>query len=306
MQLRGASVGCLLIAVITAACASAHSNRAADASAAAGASGKASTRADAAVRAQADAADSDAGEASVSSEPDGGYLFLCPRAWYKCRDVCPGKFVLQGGGRRSGECQGECGFALTITPTIVLDEGSCIGTNGTLTVQSTAGANRSVLFSLTEPAWEKLARISLTLEGAQLAAVTGCPGCAGGAAAWIDTRQTVGGDPMSSRYELGAPPAALREADAFVQALIDQARVCRGELLEGCLSRDDKTRTPDGLLCGTEQYPLVTCACPADIAKRDGTVCDASCGSCSIHQDCGGKCIIPCAGGAPTWHVWCP
>jgi hypothetical protein len=41
-------------------------------------------------------------------------------------------------------------------------------------------------------------------------------------------------DPQSFIYPPGSPPPALREADSFVQTLIDQARACKGELVERC------------------------------------------------------------------------
>lgn len=167
----------------------------------------------------------------------GGVPAGCEVPWYKCRDVCPSQFALEGGRRSFGECSGDCGFELRITPIIVLDEGNCDSVMVELTVHNTDGGLLIYSAVVTDEAWEQATLISIDLAAARamIPAVTenGCFDCG------TSDIAISGLDPLEQTfsYPYGGPPPELIDADAFVQGLIEELYACEGEHIIDCSSR---------------------------------------------------------------------
>jgi hypothetical protein len=136
---------------------------------------------------------------------------------------------LRGGGRAFGECTGDCRFELTIDPVYYFSRRDCLLMNAQLIVRESSGGSRVIRAKLSESAWERFTLISNALE-VEREAPGDCPACAGGDESWIAL--TSAGEPL--RYRRGNAPPALREADAFVQAVIDQLVGCSGDLVSEC------------------------------------------------------------------------
>lgn len=227
--------------------------------------------------------------------------------WYRCNDYCPAHWVLQGGGRSFGECQGDCSFELALSPAIVLDVGGCTQLNADLTIKNTDGTQRVVNMELTDAAWKQAALLSLALEGANIAPVTGCPDCVDqGEAHFSRLAPNSATGVETFRYEYNRSPEGLRPLDSFIQRLINQARECRGDLLAHCGSYSAQP-TPR---CGPG-LPIANTSCECGVpfeqlSTLKGTSCSASCGSCQVAgSTCGATCIQPCAGGEPVWDPYC-
>lgn len=190
------------------------------------------------VNAAAGASGASGGAAGIGgSAGTGGALPECgDRPWYKCLEVCPSELILAGGNRSFGECSGDCGFVLAINPIIVLDEGSCAFVSAELTVHNTED-DSTVIYSasLTDAAWEQALLLSndLAATRATIPAETesDCIDCGTSEVALR------GAELETFHYPYGGAPSELIDADAFVQQLIDELRVCDGELIVDCSSR---------------------------------------------------------------------
>jgi hypothetical protein len=244
------------------------------------------------------AAASSAGHASAAGE-DGGSAGSagaqppatdCRRPWYQCPIVCSQQLI-QGATRSFGECDGECSFMLELRPTVVLDGGTCVDLDATLTVQNTDGSTWVYAGSLTAAAWERLALLSMDLAAVRstLPAVSGCPDCADGGAASVVLS---GLDQLTETfaYPYDDPPAALRQADEFLQALIDELRACAGSLLASCESMmlDPGPDTdPNAAACRfvySSASSVVSCSMPPESERACAIAADCLCRS-GILQD---------------------
>jgi hypothetical protein len=146
----------------------------------------------------------------------------------------PDADLLVGGGRSFGLCRGECGFELALSSVIDLADGTCVGYRASLRVEDQAGQGiYEAGAELTEGAWDRAAMIASRLRGEQLEMVYGCPDCADGGAAWVQT-QPRGDEARQHTYPFGAPAKPLAAADRFVQSLIDQLRSCQGADVVEC------------------------------------------------------------------------
>jgi hypothetical protein len=139
--------------------------------------------------------------------------------------------------------------------------GDCVAISVSLVVHTTDGRLLSFSSTLSEQAWEQLAGISRALQGVALAPMTGCPDCADGGTASV-TLRAGDGSTQDYSYGYGKPPQPLRDADAFIQALIDQMRACKGPMLATC-SASISTSDPDAP-AGTGSYCTFTYEKPQD------------------------------------------
>jgi hypothetical protein len=216
-----------------------------------------------------------------------------------------------GGGRSFGECAGDCTFTLNLIAPVPAGGGSCLRSRGELHVQSTDGKpERVASFDLTDMAWQEVMLLSRAIEGVPLEPVTGCPDCADGGRAWIVRRNGQSTSGQDVAYEYQRAPLVLRAVDRFVQTLIDQANVCRGDKLQSCQMYREEATAPLPA-CGDNQPVAASCgACPGvtfeQLGMLNGTPCSESCGACQVPDStCGAYCVQPCAGGALQWDVYC-
>jgi hypothetical protein len=263
-----AGAGAAMNGASSAAGAGAKSAAGASASSAAGASGTASD-AGRAAGAPAAAGSAEAGGSGGMEAPSSG----CTGPWYKCGGVCPAQLILQGATRNLGECIGDCWFDLNLSTAVVLDVGSCAEVHASLTVQNTDGSRRTYEGVLTEAAWERAMSLSIDIaaERAAIRAVSGCPDCADGGSAAIVIQ---GVDQLSETftYEYDNPPAALRAADEFMQALIDELLACEGALLESCMLMpatdvDVDPGPPACTFAYNSMTSAVSCSMPLDVER---------------------------------------
>jgi hypothetical protein len=229
----------------------------------------------------------------------------CASAWYACSDVCGPALALRGGGRSFGVCASDCYFDLTLTSQTARGESACRTLTGLVRGFDSTGTQLQRVWQITlsETAWREAARISRNLAGGRFDVRSGCPDCADGGAAWIalsDAKGTL----RKATYPYRAPPQALRAADAFIQALIDEAIACAGPRLDRCdPSGMDSVNAPR---CGQAPVSATTCECPSDVFGLDAVACDGSCGGClESGSTCGATCATPCNGGDPRWRVLC-
>jgi len=231
----------------------------------------------------ASAAGEDAGSAGSADAqtpaPD------CKRPWYQCAVVCS-RNLIQGATRTFGECAGDCSFTLELRPTVVLDGGTCADLYAVLTVQNTDGSTWIHEGALTHAAWERLAVLSMDLAAVRntLPAVSGCPDCADGGAASIVLS---GFDQLTQTfaYEYDNPPAALRDADEFLQALIDELRACAGSRLSSCQSMEldpAPDTDPNPAACTfvySSATSAVSCSMPPDSERACAIAAECLCHS---------------------------
>jgi hypothetical protein len=233
----------------------------------------------------------------------------CGPGRYRCNPVCGAMGVFAGGGRSFGECEGECRFEVSIEPSIVLDVEECWAPHVWLSAHDTAGVVHMWTADLSDSAWQQAASITATLTDAAIAPVTGCPDCADGGDAWV-VRAPGGREAQEFHYEYGRPPSTLSDADAFLQRLIDQVRVCRGDMLSTCMAQTPDA-SPDGPSCGTGEVSATSCSCPGatslpTLMLLEGKPCDAACGGCNVPSStCGATCTDRCDASSPVWSVWC-
>jgi len=222
--------------------------------------------------------------------------------------------ALLGGGRSFGECAGECHFDLTIAPLASLEDNECFAITVTLEVGLTDGRKLVFEGQLSDQAWEQAATLSRALQNARLEPVSGCPDCSDGGAAMV-RRRAADGSIVDHGYEYGNPPEPLREADAFVQALIDQLRACSGPLIDRCEHTDtiDGEPPPSGscgflyedpvtLSAARCEFPAATdapCRAAVDCLCRTGALEPAM----SDPQACIASWLAP--RGAPTFADFC-
>jgi hypothetical protein len=298
---RAKSTACALMCAMLASCSTSRAPGVADGAAQsdAGADGSSDDAGGAAntgsaagaVGAAAQSGEADAGSASgtggeVGSAGTAGVeppVPSCRLPWYQCPDICSPPLI-EGATRTFGECSGNCSFTLQLRPIIVLDEGSCADLYATLTVQNTDGSTWIYEGTLSARTWERLAMLSIDLAGARsaLPAVSGCPDCADGGAASV----VLGGlDQLTETfaYEYDNPPAALRDADEFLQALIDDLLFCEGSLLESCqaIEQDsDPDADPNAPACTfvySSGSSAVSCSLPPDTERACATAAACLC-----------------------------
>ena len=149
--------------------------------------------------------------------------------WYRCIDVCRAP-QLAGGGRSIGQCTGDRRYELEFAPAYYFGKRDCIQMSVKLVVRDSRGGSRPILAALTEQAWERLALIARALEADTSDSAGECPECSAGDEAWLALERSR----APVRYPRGNPPPLLREADTFVQALIDQLAACSGDLIAQC------------------------------------------------------------------------
>lgn len=230
--------------------------------------------------------------------------------WYQCADHCPGDWNLAGGGRSIGECQGDCSFELSIFKPTAPSGGSCTGTpSAELQIKSTDGQpDRFVSIELSQDAMMQGMRLSRAIAGLALEPVTACPDCVDRGSGWI--RRYLPGDARNEQFAYGyaKPPLVLREADRFVQQLIDQARVCKGTLIESCFTHAQGETRPLRPACGRAHLVAETSCCPggASPLSLQGMACDGTCDTCGpTTAGCHAVCVDTCAGTGLHWEQIC-
>jgi hypothetical protein len=194
----------------------------------------------------------------------------------------------------------------------VFDVGGCALLDGELTVRNTDGTVRTVRFKLSPTGWDEAARLSLALENAPIAPIAPCTSncLQDGVSLWFSHVSSATESVQKFYYYETDLTPELRIVDAFVQGLIDQALVCKGEALESCFTFGGAGDPPRAPWCGDNQ-PIASssCECPVSfeqLSTLDGEPCSATCGGCQVPDStCGAYCVEPCVGQGPVWSVWC-
>ena len=152
-----------------------------------------------------------------------------------CPQICPKHLVLAGGTRvLLGACK-DCNFAIGFEFTPAIEELVCVSASADLVVQSSDGSRHEARAQLTQDAWAHLGAISLGLEGATIERPAKCADCPGKASVRFHPTDAMQGVvSVEHEYAIGMPPAALRDADAFIQDLIDQLATCDGPAILDC------------------------------------------------------------------------
>jgi hypothetical protein len=162
----------------------------------------------------------------------------CGNSQNLCPEICPKRLVLAGGTRNLAHCDGDCQFNLAFEFTPVPEDSRCSVAHADLIVHDSAGHRREIEARLIQGAWDRLGAISRVLEDATIDPPPNCASCTAKASVRFHP-----GDAMSGivsreyQYPLGMPPEALKAADAFVQAMIDQLVSCRGPSIADCSVR---------------------------------------------------------------------
>jgi hypothetical protein len=228
--------------------------------------------------------------------------------WYRCFDHCPGDLHLLGGSRSLGECSGDCTFTLTFTPPAAAS-GSCLSVRGELRVDNTQLPPRTASFELSDQALEELLRLSRAIDGLALAPPD-CTDCApDGGSNTIVRRDSDNASGVEFAYPAQRPPLELRGVHHFVQTLIDQASVCRGDKLKSCYVDRGLNSLPLPACGENQRIAEGTCTCAVgfeQLSTLNGTPCGESCAFCQVPDStCGAVCTQPCAGGPTVWDVFC-
>lgn len=176
--------------------------------------------------------DADNPQSPVAQRPPPALECRAPER--ECHAACREIRAARGARRVYPGCgrQQPCAIDLRIGQSVVLDVGTCARIHTDVTVYTLTGDER-IFGELTTAAWDELLRIVRGVNAADLPfaeAAGDCPDCEGVTSAALSMLDDAG-NLHEVRYPLGSPPAELREADAFMQALIDQQLACGGELL---------------------------------------------------------------------------
>ncbi len=138
--------------------------------------------------------------------------------------------ILTGGGRRFGECLGECSFQIEVEPA----EG-CDQVRLEVCAYGGGGCPRSNLGMLTEAGHTRVRALAAELAEVELSPRYGCPDCADGGSGLLRLRRR--GELTEHEYEFGNPPPELAAAAAWAQGLVDA--------LNSCVSNADVVVAPD-------------------------------------------------------------
>jgi hypothetical protein len=163
-----------------------------------------------------------AGSAGSTPAVAGGTAEPACETWYRCHEACQG-LALVGGGRALQNCTGaECVFELHFEPQIAPGAAECRAMSVRFAARGMAMGSvpRELRTELDERAWERLATIARALDLDALRP-TECLECESRDTALL-TLQRPEEQPQQLFYPLGVPPPAAREADEFVQMLIDE------------------------------------------------------------------------------------
>lgn len=223
-----------------------------------------SVRADGATAQEADSVD--AADAAESERlPD------CGEPWYRCPGECDSRLALRGGGRHLVPCVDDCSLEVTVLPSRAAMPRDCGPPVVELVVRTIDDGYRSHSATLSEAGWEQAATLSRELDLQNLE-IPRCSDCT--AASWAYVTGP-GSDQFERqlRYPHGSPPEALREADAFVQALIDQLDACAGPLIVDCQDTtpaEDPDQIVGGAACTLVYTDAATagsaaCTLPVDV-----------------------------------------
>jgi hypothetical protein len=149
--------------------------------------------------------------------------------------------IILGGSRTFGFCAESCRRMLDIVPALT-GNASCdevvleICDNDRNNTACTH--NTGVLSPATHAA---IRAAALALNGVALDATYGCPDCADGGAAEVHLQRPNMGAPTSHIYPFREAPDVLKDADAIVQALIDDLSTCQSSsritVNRGCTPR---------------------------------------------------------------------
>lgn len=192
--------------------------------------------ADATHDASADARPDDAArDAAISGHDAAASTHVCGNSDNLCPQVCPKHLVLAGGTRVLMSACKDCNFSIGFDFTPALQDLECLSAEADLVVQSSDGSRREARAGLTQAAWAHLGAISLALEGATIDAPAKCKDCPGKASVRFHPADAMQGVVSAEHeYPIGEPPAALRDADKFIQSLIDQLVACSGPAIRDC------------------------------------------------------------------------
>jgi hypothetical protein len=234
--------------------------------------------------ARVDAASLDA-STDAARDAAGPLLGTCGEPQYRCPPSCHGQLTLRGGTRQQQPCVDDCRFELTILPQSPGSDGPCTPPLAQLSIQDIANDYRDRSATLSDEAWSELGRLSEYLDTQRLWP-TPCANCTNVRSGSI----TVPGiDQFESdiSYRSDAVPAWLSEADAFVQALIDQLTVCEGPLIRDCKDTtpapgpDEPLPTPPScnFVYSNQQLTAVSCTMPIDQSAPCRAAVACMCGS---------------------------
>ncbi len=128
--------------------------------------------------------------------------------------------MLSGATRDNGRCAGACRFTLTLAA----QAAGC--DSALLTVCESAGTpcSRHNSGVLTAVAHEHARTLGTQLVGVSLADTYGCPGCADEPTMTLELVRNR--SLTTHRYNVGAAPAPLHDADAFMQGVLDALDKC--------------------------------------------------------------------------------
>jgi hypothetical protein len=163
-------------------------------------------------------------------------IHVCGNSDNLCAQVCPKHLVLAGGTRvLAGMCDSDCNFSIGFEFTAALENFKCVSAYADLVVQAADGSRREAHARFTQDAWDQLGAISLALEQATIEAPAKCTDCRAKASVRFHPAAAMQGVISAEHeYPIGMPPAALKAADEFIQALIDQLAACRGPSISDC------------------------------------------------------------------------
>ncbi|MCA9554410.1 MAG: hypothetical protein KC933_30530 [Myxococcales bacterium] len=149
--------------------------------------------------------------------------------------------ILLGGARLFGECLEGCRRILDIVPSVDRNK-TC--DEVVLEICDNTRDNRDCTYNtgaLSPATHAAIRAAAVALQGVALDSVYGCPDCADGGEAQVSLQRPGLAPPTTHHYEFGEPPAALQEADALVQGLIDDLSACtsssRIQVNPGCTPR---------------------------------------------------------------------
>ena len=131
------------------------------------------------------------------------------------------QYAISGGENSFGECMGECQYTFA---THAANSGECATVTLDICGWGTDGCTRSNSGTLTPLGNAKMSGLAMELEGAELAAVYGCPDCADGGASQVAL--TLDGTVRTVSYEFHNPPDVLERADEFTASIITALNTC--------------------------------------------------------------------------------
>ena len=187
---------------------------------------------DAAVPADAAAPPSTAGASGAAGDGGSG------APWYASGEVCPGRFLIEGGGRSLSSCTGDCTLDLRLSPTQAADKRTCESVWTELKVTTAEGGGRTHFALLSADAWARLATLSIALEP-ELETIRSIGECHPCPPVDMSSLKVLSGGPSAQyvAYQRGDAPLVIREADAFVQTVIDDMLSCAGPSIVDCRMR---------------------------------------------------------------------